>query len=159
MSTLDDEVATPRSAAGSVHVVRAAIVVGCFLVALILLLGPAGHGVLAPAAPHHPKHKAQPVRKASTTVQIANGTNTQGAAATVTHQLILLGWDALPAESAAVHPADTIVYFARGHQQAARDVAGKLGVPQKHVTLLIRRSGVAGALGDDVVVVLGASTK
>jgi hypothetical protein len=38
-------------------------------------------------------------------------------------------------------------------------VAGKLGVPQKHVTLLIRRSGVAGALGDDVVVVLGASTK
>jgi hypothetical protein len=157
MSTIDDEV-TSTSAAGSVHLVRAAIVVGCFLVALILLLGPAGHGVLAPATTPNHHHKTQPVHKNTTKVQIANGTTTKGAAAGPTHQLSELGWDALAAESASARPAHTIVYFAHGFQQAARDVARTLGVPQAHVTLLIRHSGVEGALQDDVVVVLGTST-
>jgi hypothetical protein len=157
MSTIDDDVA-PRSAAGGVHLVRAAVVVGCFLVALILLLGPAGRGVPAPAATTHHHHKAQPVHKSTTSVQVANGTTKQGAANTVAQQLSELGWDALAAESASVRPAHTIVYFARNHQQAARDVAHTIGVPQAHVKLLTRHTGVEGALHDDVVVVLGAST-
>jgi hypothetical protein len=160
MSTFVEEDATPTSAGGSVHLVRAGIVVTCFLVALILLLGPASHGILAsPGTPHHPKHPTQPVNKSTTRVQVANGTTKQGAAATVTHQLFVLGWDVLPAESASVHPAHTIVYFARGHQQAAKDVAAILGVPHAHVIVRIRHSGVKGALQDDVIVVLGARTK
>jgi hypothetical protein len=157
MSTFDDEVAT--TSAGGVHLVRAAVVVGCFLVALILLLGPAGHGVLGTAVtPHHHGHPAPPVHKATTKVQIANGSHRQGAAHAVSQQLFRLGWDALPAESASVYPAHTIVYFAHGFQAAARDVARTLGVPQAHVTLLTRHTGVEGALHDDVVVVLGTST-
>jgi hypothetical protein len=160
MPALDDEDTMPRKAAGSVHLVRAGAVVACFLVSLILLLGPASHGILAsPSKTHQPKHPTQPVNKSTTRVQVANGTTTQGAAATVTHQLFLLGWDVLPAESAAVRPAHTIVYFAPGHQQAAKDVAGILGVPHTHVVVRIRHSGVKGALQDDVIVVLGASTK
>jgi hypothetical protein len=155
----DNEVASPRGATGGVHLVRAGIVVACFLAALILLLGPASHGLLAsPGKPHHPR-PTQPVNKSTTRVQVANGTTTKGAAALVTHQLFLLGWDVLPAESAAVRPAHTIVYFARGHQQAAKDVAGILGVPHGHVVVRVTNTGVRGANQDDVIVVLGASTK
>jgi hypothetical protein len=160
MPGFDGEDTTPRSATGGVHLVRAGAVLVCFLVALILLLGPASHGILAsPGKPHHPKHPTQSVNKSTTRVQVANGTTKQGAAATVTHQLFVLGWDVLPAESASVYPPHTIVYFARGHQQAAKDVAGILGVPHAHVIVRIRHSGVKGALQDDVIVVLGASTK
>jgi hypothetical protein len=154
----DDEVTAPRGTTGSVHLVRAGAVVVCFLVALVLLLGPASHGLLASPTTHHPKHKTQPVNKSTTRVQVANGTTKQGAAGTVTRQLGLLGWIALPAEGAATHPAHTIVYFAPGHQQAAKDIAALLGVPHQHVVVRVTNTGVAGANQDDVIVVLGAST-
>jgi hypothetical protein len=154
----DDEVTTPRGATGSVHLVRASAVVVCFLVALILLLGPASHALLAsPGKAHHPR-PTQSVNKSTTRVQVANGTTVKGAAATVSGQLFRLGWDVLPAESAAVRAAHTIVYFARGHQQAAKDIAGILGVPHGHVVVRVANTGVAGANQDDVIVVLGAST-
>jgi LytR cell envelope-related transcriptional attenuator len=160
MSTFDDADDQVRGAS-SVHLVRAGAVVACFLVALILLLGPASHGlVAAPGKPHHhPGHPTHPVNRSATRVQVANGTTKQGAAADVTHQLVVLGWDALPAESAAVRVAHTAVYFARGHQQAAQEIASTLHVPHTHVLIRTSHMGVAGASQDDVIVILGTSNR
>jgi hypothetical protein len=155
-----DEHATPKGVTGSVHLVRAGAVVVCFLVALVLLLGPASRGILAaPGKAHHPTHPTQPVNKSTTRVQVANGSGTQGAAGTVSSQLQTLGWLVLPAETAAVHPGHWIVYFAPGHQLAAKEVARSIGVPHQHVVVRTAQIGVRGANQDDVIVVIGHSLR
>lgn len=161
MSLFDDAETAPRAAAGSVHLVRGGAVVVCFLVALILLLGPAGHGLLAaPPKAHHPTHHpTTPIIRAATRVQVANGTTKQGTGASVHDQLFGLGWDVLPAESAAVRIAHTVVYFAHGHQLAAQEIAITLHVPHQHVVLRPSSTGVAGANQDDVIVILGTSNR
>ena len=160
MTDFEDDDVMPRSTGGSVHLVRAGVVIVCFLVGLILLLGPASNGVLtSPTATAHPKHPLQHVNRSATRVQVANGSSTQGAAGTTSHQLQVLGWDVLPAETTAVHPSHWIVYFKPGFQQAAKDVAGNIGVPHQHVVVRPAHLGVAGANQADVIVVIGASLK
>lgn len=148
-----------RAGASSVHTVRAAVVVACFLVALFILLGPASH--LTSASPTSStttttiKHRPTRVVKSQTIVQVANGTSVGGLARHYTDILEAMDWNALPGINAATSPSHTIVYFARGYQAAADLVAKELGVSTAHVTLRDGATGVVGAAHDDVIVVLG----
>jgi hypothetical protein len=158
----DDPVdrAPRRGGQSQFDVVRAGIVVVCFVVALILLLGPAGN--LTAGAPtttiRKGHHHVQKVAKNKTTVVVANSAGVNGAAASMSSTLSTLGWDVLTATTAlgGIHQ-HTIVFFARGEQQAAKEVASEIGVNHKRVTLRtaeIERI-VPGAKNDDVVVLLG----
>jgi hypothetical protein len=159
MPPSDPDDVAPRRGGTQVHAVRAAIVVACFVVATIVLLGPASHltaGVpsVTTTTTHPPPH----VVKHLTSVQVANATSTKNLARKYTNQLTTLGWDALPAldASPSTHPSHTIVYFARGYQAAARLVAEDLGLkPRTSVTVRTAHTGVANADQVDVVVVLG----
>lgn len=144
MTNVDDDSVTPRSPNGGVNLLRAGVVIVLFLVGLVLLLGKAGQVVAtAPPTTHHPGRPG-PVNKAATKVQVANASSTHLAAATVSQQLKLLGWNVLPAETAATQRGHWLVYYAPGFQRAARLVAVTVGVPHQHVFLRPARTGVAG---------------
>ena len=160
----EHEDAVPRRSAPQVHMVRAGIVVGCFVVALIVLLGPASN-LTASVAPSSSTTTTVPVPvvRAQTKVQVANGTTVKNAAGTTTSQLNVLGWDMLPAVDVTPVPTTatarpvTYVYFATGQQQAAQLVAQELGVSHAHVTIrtTATEAVVPGAASDDVIVILG----
>ena len=154
----------PRRVAAPVRTVRAGIVVGCFVIGLLLLLGPAAD--LRAGAPPTTRPKpppALPVVRSKTRVQVVNATVTQGAAAMFQHQLNSAGWNSLTAEDLSVpvtratQQRITFVYFLPRHQPAAQMVATELHVPATHVLLRTRSvlNEVHGAYRDDVVVLLG----
>jgi LytR cell envelope-related transcriptional attenuator len=164
MADDDAEDLAPRRPATQVHMVRAGIVVVCFLVALILLLGPASN--YSAGAPTSTTPTTQPppvVVRSTTTVQVANGTTAPNAATTYSHNLGVLGWDVLtpqdttPAPTASTQRTVTYVYFHPGQQAAAQLVAPELGVPSSHV--LLRSQAVLHAVphsgATDVIVILG----
>jgi hypothetical protein len=164
MSDDASEDAAPRRSASSVNTVRAGIVVACFVVATILLLGPASHVVAGVPNPTTPTTSPPPpVVRHTTTVQVANGTVATGKAEQYAQQLNAAGWDALPAEdvtpapTSATQRAVTYVYFLPHQQAAGQLVAADLGVPAAHVVLRTREvlNTVQGAAKDDVVVILG----
>jgi hypothetical protein len=160
----DDGGASPRRSSGQVSVVRAGVVVACFVVATILLLGPAGRLTAGTTTTTtRPTAPPPPVVKSKTTVQVANGTTVQGAAEAITHNLSVLGWDALtaedvsPAPTASTQQTVTHVYFLPHQQPAAQQVAAELGVAPTNVSLRTHavEAAVANAAHDDVVVILG----
>ena len=162
----DDAVedAVPRRTHAPVNTVRAGIVVACFVVATILLLGPAGRVVAGePATTTPTTQPPAPVVRSSTTVQVANGTTVQHAAEAYAQTLNAAGWDALPAEdvtptpTAATQKTITYVYFLPHQQAAAQQVAAELHVPAQHVQLRTQQTlhEVTGASRSDVVVIIG----
>jgi LytR cell envelope-related transcriptional attenuator len=164
MADDDAEDFEPRRPAPQVHMVRAGIVVACFLVALILLLGPAGnYSAGAPNSTTPTTQPAAPVVKHATTVQVANGTTAPNAATTFSHNLNVQGWDVLtavdttPAPTASTQRPTTYVYFRPMQQPAAQMVAAELTVPANHVLLRTQGSlhAVPGSGNTDVVVILG----
>jgi hypothetical protein len=156
--------AAPRRPASSVNTLRAGIVVGCFVLATVLLLGPASHVVAGtPSATTPTTQPPPPVVRSTTTVQVVNGTVATGKAEQFAQDLNTAGWDALPAEDVSPAPTSatqatvTYVYFLPHQQPAAQLVATDLGVPAAHVKLRTRQvlDTVQGAAKDDVVVILG----
>jgi len=97
------------------------------------------------------------VVKSQVTVQVANGTNTTGLAATFTRTLKLQNWDAL-APGNGPHVAATIIYYNPGFLKAAQEVAATIGVSSSVVHPLGALTPVTGAHGDDVIVVLGPNS-
>ncbi len=92
--------------------------------------------------------------KAQVRVQVANGTAVSGLARSYTQQLQTLGWDTLPQLNAAKVTA-TIVYYNPGYLWAAQQIAGAIRVSSSAIQPLAGLSPVAGASGDDVIVILG----
>ena len=158
----DRDDTAPRRPGGQVNAVRAGIVVVCFVVATIVLLGPAAH--LTAGVPISPTttttHPQPPVVRHLVSVYVANGTTTKNLAGHYTQYLSNRGWNALPATDTinGFHPSHSIVYFAIGFQAAAREVATELGLrPRTAVRVRTPVAGhrVANADQVDVVVVLG----
>lgn len=94
------------------------------------------------------------VSKAQVRVQVANGTTTAGLARTYTQQLQTLGWDTLPQVNAA-RVASTIVYYNPKFLWAAQQIASAIKVSSSAIHPLGGLRPVAGASGDDVIVILG----
>lgn len=94
------------------------------------------------------------VTKAQVRVQVANGTTTAGLARTYTQQLQTLGWDTLPQVNAA-RVASTIVYYNPRFLWAAQQIASAIKVGSSAIHPLGGLRPVAGASGDDVIVILG----
>jgi LytR cell envelope-related transcriptional attenuator len=159
-----DEGVESRRPANQVNLIRAGIVVVCFLVALILLLGPAGnYSAASPTSTTPTTHPPPPVVRSQTTVQVANGTTAPSAATTFSHNLGLLGWDVLsaldvtPAPTTSTSRPVTYIYFRPNEQPAAQLVATDLTVPSNHVFLRTQATlhAVPGSGNTDVIVILG----
>lgn len=155
----DDETidAVPRRTSGHIDSMRAGVIVVAFLAAIGLLLGPASNLVASAPNPTTTHHAAppKPVVKSKVRVQVANGTEVSGLAHSWSDPLALIGWDMLPPLDATTHPSHTIIYFAVGEQRAGDVLANELKVPHKYVTAIKAHVGVAGALNDDIVIVIG----
>lgn len=151
--------AVPRRTTGHIDSLRAGVVVVAFLAAIGLLLGPASNlvGVVATPTTTHHAPPPKPVVKSKVRVQVANGTAVSGLAHSWSDPLALIGWDVLPPVDATVRPGHTIIYFAVGEQRAGDVLANELHVPHKYVTAIKAHVGVAGALNDDIVIVIGAN--
>jgi LytR cell envelope-related transcriptional attenuator len=154
----------PRRSAAQVNIVRATVVVVCFLAATIWLLGPASNYTAgAPSSTTPTTHPPPPVVKSQTTVQVANGTTAPNAAKNFSHNLTLAGWNVLTALDTTPAPTTshqypvTYVYFHPMQQPAAQLVAAELGVPANHVFLRTRAmlDAVPSAGATDVIVILG----
>jgi hypothetical protein len=94
------------------------------------------------------------VIKSRVRVQVANGTNVTALAATYTQRLMTQDWDTLPPANGPAE-AKTVIYYKPGQVQAAREIATAIGVSQSSLQPLGHLTSVAGAQGDDVVVILG----
>ena len=94
------------------------------------------------------------VIKSRTRVQVANGTNVTALAATYTQRLMTQDWDTLPPANGPPE-AKTIIYYRAGQVAAAREIAATIGVSQSSIHPLGHLTPVAGASGDDVIVILG----
>jgi LytR cell envelope-related transcriptional attenuator len=94
------------------------------------------------------------IPKTRVRVQVANGTQVTGLARNYTQRLVTLGWNALPEVNG---PATTVtvIYYRGGFSWAAREVAQEIKVKASAVKPLRNPKVVAGASGDDVIIVLG----
>jgi hypothetical protein len=94
------------------------------------------------------------VIKSRTRVQVANGTSVTNLAATFTQKLMTQDWDTLPPGNGP-HEAMTIIYYNTGQLKAAQEVATTINVSQSAIYPLGHLTPVAGASGDEVIVILG----
>jgi hypothetical protein len=94
------------------------------------------------------------VIKSRTRVQVANGTSVTNLAATFTQKLMTQDWDTLPPGNGP-HEALTIIYYLPGQLTAAQEVAAAIKVSSSAIHPLGHLTPVAGASGDDVIVILG----
>jgi len=97
---------------------------------------------------------AHHVSKSQVSVQVTNGTTVAGLARTYTVKLQTLGWDTLSPINGP-HETATVIFFKAGYQWAASEIATELHVPQSAAQPLGAKQPVAGAQGDDIVIVLG----
>jgi len=93
--------------------------------------------------------------RARVRVQVANGTSSAGLAHTFTQRLLTLGWDGLPPLNANSKVAATIIYFNPGYLWAAREIATSIHESFSAIQPLNGLTPVAGASGDNVIVVIG----
>jgi hypothetical protein len=95
--------------------------------------------------------------KSRVRVQVANGTEITGLAAHFTQILMTQDWDTLPPGNGP-HVSSTTIYFNTGYQSAAIEIASTIKVARSAVHPLHHLSPVAGASGDDVIVILGPNS-
>ena len=151
---MDDPSATdplpPERSGPRVPIDRAAILIGLFVLAVVLLLGqihtsvPAGSGspaastttTTAPGtstttAPVVTTTTTTPVAKAKSKVPVlvANASGKPGSAATVTNELQVAGWNVQTPINATANVATSSVYFVAGQKVAATAVAATLHLP------------------------------
>lgn len=94
------------------------------------------------------------VPKSDVRVEVANGTSTTGLAATYTHQLVALAWNAISPENGP-KASTTVIYYRAGYEWAADEIAASLKVSTSEVKPIGSLRGVSGSSSDDVVVLLG----
>jgi hypothetical protein len=155
----DDTRDAPRARATSqVHAGRAAAVIVIFLVAMVLLLGPAGranrHAGPTVASTTTTTLYERPVVPSATRVQVANGTTVPGQAAAYSHTLQIQGWDVVPPLQAPSWDR-SLVFYAPTYLPAGKQIAKELGLAPDRVVANVKTSGVAGAASNDIVVVIG----
>jgi LytR cell envelope-related transcriptional attenuator len=154
---------------GTAHlsVVRAVLVLAVFLVAVGVLVAvgtrPSVSGdAVATTTTTVVTHTTVPTTTTTTTphgsvtVLVANATNTSGLAAHYTTALQAGGWDMQTPGDASTTVATSAVYYAAGQQAAAAAIATQLGLKPAAVQPLTAAVPVAGASGNDIVVVVGA---
>jgi hypothetical protein len=95
--------------------------------------------------------------KSQVRVQVANGTTIPNLASRFTQTLTTQDWDALPPVNGP-HVTATIIYYNPNFKSAALQVATTIGVSASAVHPLNGLNPVAGASGDDVIVVLGPNS-
>lgn len=100
------------------------------------------------------KTTAVTVPKSQVSVQVANGTSVTGLAATYTTKLQLQGWNTLPRVNGPTESA-TVIYYKPGFLWAAQEIAAEISVAPTAARPLGTSTPVAGAAGDDIVVILG----
>jgi hypothetical protein len=96
------------------------------------------------------------VPRSSVSVLVANATAQNGLAAHYSTILSAQGWAMKTPTDAAVTAAKSTVYYASGQQESAASIATSLGLQPTAVVPLTTSVPVAGASGNDVVVVIGA---
>jgi hypothetical protein len=98
------------------------------------------------------------VSKSNVSVQVANGTSTQGLARVYSDRLLTLGWDTLSAVNGPKMKS-TLVFYAAGYEWAASEIATSLKVPSSSLRPLNHKNPVPGSSGDDIVVILGPNVR
>lgn len=94
------------------------------------------------------------IDKSKVTVQVANGTEVTGLAASYTQRLQTLNWDTLPPGNGP-HVSATIIYYNPGYLDAAREIAAETKMPASAVRPRGHANPIANSAHDDVIVVLG----
>ena len=144
----------PERRGPGVPIDRAAILLGLFVLAVILLLGqihppgPATSGTAAAPATTLPGAPATTLPRVTTTtttttvppkaksnapVLVANASGKAGAAATVTNDLQVAGWTVQAPINATANVATSSVYYVSGQKVAATGVAATLHLPASAV--------------------------
>jgi hypothetical protein len=171
MSQQSDE-PTPEHPRGMGHLdlVRAVVVTVVFVVLTIWLLADqsqtASHPSTAASSTTTTAHAASTttggshpttttIPRSQVKVQVANGSTTAGVATRITQQLQALGWDTLPPVNASSQVSASVVYYAANRKPQALEIASELKLAATAVQPLTTSVPVAGAAGDDVVVVVG----
>jgi hypothetical protein len=93
--------------------------------------------------------------KAQVKVQVANASSTSGAATKITQQLQASGWNTLPPVNATVQVPKSVIYYSPNQKTAALEIAAELHLTASSVQAMTSSVPVAGAAGDDVVVMVG----
>jgi hypothetical protein len=94
--------------------------------------------------------------RSATTVQVANGSQGNDLATHYSSILAADGWALKPPLDATDQVALSSVYYAAGQQEAAAAIATELNLKPSAVHPLTTTVPVAGASGNDIVVVIGA---
>jgi hypothetical protein len=142
----------PERSGSSVPFDRAAILLGLFIIAVVLLLGqihtpgPATSGAAAApttTVPGTPRTTVPPATSTTTTVPtkpkanvpvlVANASGVAGAAATITNELQVAGWTVQAPINATANVATSSVYYVAGQKAAAAAVAATLHLPASAV--------------------------
>lgn len=179
---MDDPLAadpqTPERSGPRVPIDRAAILLGLFVLAVVLLLGqihtsvPAGSSAAVPSTtttttPGTPTTTAPVVSTTTTTsaiakakskvpVLVANASGKAGSAATVTNQLQVAGWNVQTPINATANVATSSVYYVVGQKVAATAVAATLHLPPS-VVLPYTTAAPISTIGTAEVLVVVAS--
>jgi hypothetical protein len=98
---------------------------------------------------------ATTIPRSQVKVQVANGSTTAGVATRITQQLQTLGWNTLPPVNASSQVTASVVYYAANRRAQALEIASELNLAATAAQPLTTSVPVAGAAGDDVVVVVG----
>ncbi len=157
--------------ANRISPLRAGLVLVGFVIAAAVLVAvgtrPSVSGVAAPSVTTTTVHSSgettttvpattTTLARSATTVQVANGSQGAGLAAQYTDTLSSAGWATKPPENATAQVPTSAVYYAAGQQEAAAAIATALKLKPSAVHPLTTAVPVAGASGNDVVVVIGA---
>jgi hypothetical protein len=94
------------------------------------------------------------VIKSRERVQVANGTDVTGLAATYTKKLMTQDWDTLPPVNGPTENK-TVIYYNTGQLKAAQEVATTIHVSLSAIHPLGSLKPLPGASSDDVIVILG----
>ncbi len=94
--------------------------------------------------------------RSATSVQVANGSQGVDLATHYSSVLSADGWATKPPLDATAQVATSTVYYAAGQQEAAAAIATELKLSPSAVKPLTAAVPVTGAIGNDVVVVIGA---
>ena len=145
---------------GHLNLPRAVGVTVAFLIVALLLLAngtdskpSADSG--SSTATTQPSGGSTTIPKSQTKVQVANASSTSGAATKITQMLQLAGWNTLPPVNATVQVPKSVIYYAPNHKTAGLEIASELHLTASSVQPMTTSVPVAGAAGDDVVVMVG----
>lgn len=107
-------------------------------------------------SPAHPATTTTTHPPSTVPVLVANATGAAGAAAAVTNQLQVGGWNMQPPVNASARVPTSHVYYLAGQEQAARSIASALHLPSSAVVPYTTAAPVSSIGTAEVVVVVGS---